>query len=82
MSKKREAFIREEHTGSLIEGNKEAKSKLEAIKVSVRKEAEREEKRFRDYMKSKKREESPYIERVHGEEISLLTEIVYHNNPR
>ena len=35
-----------------------------------------------NYINTNGTEKCPYIERVHGEEISLLTEIVYFNNKR
>ena len=37
---------------------------------------------FMNYISTNGTEKCPYIERIHGEEISLLTEIVYFNNKR
>ena len=81
-AKKRESMLREDHTVLHSQGNQEKKEKLESIKVQVRQEADKEEKRFREYIKTNTQGKCPYIERVHGEEISLLTEIVYSNYSR
>ena len=81
-AKKHESMLREDHTVLLSQGNQEKKEKLESIKVQVRLEADKEEKRFREYITANTQGKCPYIERVHGEEISLLTEIVYSNHSR
>ena len=59
-----------------------SKQTFEELSEETRKKAQYDEERFREYIETTKRERSPYIERVHGEEISLLTEIVYNDNLR
>ena len=48
----------------------------------ARSKLKKHEKKFKEYIENHDLDKCPHLERVHGEEISLLTEIVYSHSKK
>ena len=79
-AKKREASLLEYLSNSLEPAEKTELNIKETAREEAKRQLEIQEKRFREYIAVNGTKNCPYIERAHGEEIALLTEIVYSNN--
>ena len=78
--KKREASLLEDLSNSLEPAEKTELNIKGNSREEAKQQLEIQEKRFREYIAVNGTNKCPYIERAHGEEIALLTEIVYSNN--
>ena len=64
----------------LPKGREVSLDKPKQEKELARSKMKKYENKFHEYLENYGAEKCPYLERVHGEDISLMTEIVYGNN--
>ena len=82
ITKKRESSLMDTYNTYLPRGEEISKDKPKSEKEKCRQKLKKWEQRWKEYKEKNGTSNCPYVERYHGDEISLLTEIVYYNNSR